>query len=301
MKKVKVSKIVSNQEFKQMQSYKSYVENEQQKKSVKKMLLARVKKVYGEKYYDLKEGTRKMLDMMCWLAAERGYFYARDRYFGDRYRISDRTARRELKTLREAGIIITVYRKAKRGNGRGCPLHLFVDHPYFDYWIDFLQIDFQPCVQTDVQIENTETPCESKDEKPKNISTYDLTLKTFIKHNKRKEDVSLNSDFVPSYVPERFILAVQPFFGEAKEIYRLWGKVRLAHKISRLDTPVEELLSLVIQTFKGSVFAYKQKRVKKAFTGYFFGSLRNVFAAAKRREVFHNNSTHPLFYNFLEA
>ncbi|MFC3882509.1 transcriptional regulator, partial [Bacillus songklensis] len=86
-----------------------------------------------------------------------------------------------------------------------------------------------------------------------------------------------------------------------KEIYRLWGKVRLAHKISRLDTPVEELLSLVIQTFKGSVFAYKQKRVKKAFTGYFFGSLRNVFAAEKRREVFNSHPTHPLFYNFLKA
>jgi hypothetical protein len=292
-----VSKIVSNQEFKQMVSYKSYTDNEQQKQSVKKMLLARVREAYGDKYYRLKQGTKDAIDMMCWFASERGFVFAGDDYLGDRHDVSDRTIRNVAKTLRNKGLIMTVYRSSTKHNGRGCPIHLFVDHPYFDYWTSLLQVEFQ----AHFQAENAEPPCESKEEEPKNIPTYDLTLKTFIKHNKRKEDAFLNSDFVPSYVPERFVLAVQPFFGEAKEIYRLWGKVRLAHKISRLDTPVEELLSLVIQTFKGSVFAYKQKRVKKAFTGYFFGSLRNVFAAAKRREVFHNNSTHPLFYNFLEA
>lgn len=296
-----VSKIVSNQEFKQMDSYKLYAKNEQQKKAVKKMLLAHVKEAYGDVYYDLKQGTRDAIDMMCWFAAERGYVYAGAEYLANRYGISARTIGRVAKILRDVGLIITVYRKAKKGNGRGCPMHLFVDHPYFAYWTSFLQLDFQRDVQTNVQTENEGIPCESKEEPKKNVPTYYLTLNTFIKHNKRKEDGVLDYEFVPSYVPKRFILAVQPFFGEAKEIYRLWGKVRLAHKISRLDTPVEELLSLVIQAVKGSVFAYKQKRVKKAFTGYFFGSLRNVFAAAKRRETFHNDPTNPIFYNFLEA
>ncbi|HWO75583.1 MAG TPA: transcriptional regulator [Bacillus sp. (in: firmicutes)] len=298
---MKVSKIVSNPEFQHMDSSKPYTKNEGQKKTVKNMLLARVKGAYGDTYYNLKQGTRSAIDMMCWFAAERGYVYAGDDYLGERYDIADRTVRRVAKMLRDVGLIVTVYRKAKNNNGRGCPMHLFVDHPYFERWISFLQIDFRPNVQTDVQTENEEIPCESKDESTKKFPTYDLTLNTFIKHNKRKEDVLLNSDFVPSYVPERFILAVQPFFKDAKEIYRLWGKVRLAHKISRLDTPVEELLALVIQTFKGSVFAYKQNKVKKAFTGYFFGGLRNVFAAAKRREAFQHQSNHPLFYNFLEA
>jgi hypothetical protein len=150
---------------------------------------------------------------------------------------------------------------------------------------------------------DSQNKCESKKEPIENDKETDNLVKTNnIKiNNKRKDDSILNSDFVPSYVSESFISAVKPFFNDAKEIYRLWGKVRLAHKISRLDTPVEELLPLVIQAFKGSVFAYKQNKVKKAFTGYFFGGLRNVFAAAKRREAFQHQSDHPLFYNFLEA
>lgn len=298
---MKVSKIVSNPEFQHMDNSKTYTKNETQKKTVKNMLLARVKDAYGDTYYNLKQGTRGAIDMMCWFAAERGYVYAGDDYLGERYDIADRTVRRVAKMLRDVGLIVTVYRKAKNNNGRGCPMHLFVAHPFFEKWISFLQIDFRPDVQTDVQTENEEIPCESKDKPVKKIPTYDLTLNTFIKYNKRKEDVFLNSDFVPSYVPEDFILTLQPFFNDAKGIHRLWGKVRLAHKISRLDTPVEELLPLVIQIFKGSVFAYKQNKVKKAFTGYFFGGLRNVFAAEKRRESFQNQSSNPLFYNFLEA
>jgi hypothetical protein len=298
---MKISKIVSNPEFQHMDNSKPYTENEAQKKTVKNMLLARVKDAYGDTYYNLKQGTRSAIDMMCWFSAERGYVYAGDDYLGERYDIADRTVRRVAKMLRDVGLIVTVYRKAKNNNGRGCPMHLFVDHPYFAKWISFLQIDFRTDVQTDVQTENEKVPCESKDKSIKKVPTYDLTLNTFIKHNKRKKDVFLTSDFVPFYVPESFILAVQPFFNDAKEIHRLWGKVRLAHKMSRLDTPVEELLALAIQTFKGSVFAYKQNKVKKAFTGYFFGGLRNVFAAAKRRETFQQQSDHPLFYNFLEA
>lgn len=280
-----------------MEGYKLYAKNEPEKKTIKRTLVVGVREVYGDQYYDLKQGTRDAIDMMCWFAAERGYVYAGDDYLGQRYNISDRTVRRVAKMLRDAGLIITVYRKAKNSNGRGCPVHLFVNHPYFEYWTSFLQID----VQTHVQTENVEIPCESKEETSKNVSTYDLTLNTFIKYNKRQKEVFLGSDFVPSYIPEHFILTVQPFFRDAKEIYRLWGKVRLAHKISSLSMPVEELLPLVIKAFKGSVFAYKQNKVKKAFTGYFFGSLRNMFATVKRRETFHENTTNSLFYNFLEA
>ncbi|MFC3883306.1 transcriptional regulator, partial [Bacillus songklensis] len=204
-----VSKIVSNQEFKQMVSYHPYAENESQKQSMKKTLLARVREAYEDKYYRLKQGTKDAIDMMCWFASERGFVFAGDDYLGDRHDVSDRTIRNVAQKLRKKGLILTVYRRSTKHNGRGCPIHLFVDHPYFDYWTSLLRIEFQ----ADFQAEKNETPCETKEEPKKNISTYDLTLKTFNKHNKRKEDHFLDSDFVPSYVPERFILAVQPFFG----------------------------------------------------------------------------------------
>jgi hypothetical protein len=297
-----INRLVSTQEFNQMQSYKVYANNRQEQQVVKLKLLEVVKKAYGDSYYRLKQGTKDAIEMMCWLAADRGFFFIEDKTLADRYGVSDKTIRNIEKTLRKNNVIMTVYRRSTKQNGLGNQVHLFVDHPYFDYWVNFLQLDeIMPQFQADFLPENQETPCESKTEDKKKISTYDLTLNNFIKHNKRKEDNFLNSDFVPSYVPERFILAVQPFFENAQEIYRLWGKVRLAHKISRLDMPVEELLPLVIQAFKGSVFAYKHNKVKKAFTGYFFGSLRNMFAAAKRREYFHNGHTNSIFYNFLEV
>ena len=297
-----VNRMVSNPEFNQMMSYAEYAKNRREQQDMKGILLAIVKEAYGDSYDRKKQETKNAIDMMCWLAADRGFFFIEDKTLADQYGVTDRTIRGIEKTLREKNVIVTVYRRSSKQNGLGNQVHLFVDHPYFEHWVELLQLDeFFPQFQSDFQPENTEKPCESKTEPKKTISTYNLTLNTFIKNNKRKEDVFLNSDFVPSYVPEHFISAVQPFFGEAKEIHRLWGKVRLAHKISRLDMPVEELLPLVIQAFKGSVFAYKHNKVKKAFTGYFFGCLRNMFAAAKRRESFHNGPTNSLFYNFLEA
>jgi hypothetical protein len=297
-----VNRLVSNPEFYQMMSYAEYTKNRREQQDMKGILLEVVKKAYGDSYDRKKQATKDAIDMMCWLAADRGFFFIEDKTLAERYGVTDRTIRDIEKTLREKNVIVTVYRRSSKQNGLGNQVHLFVDHPYFDYWVNLLQLDeFFPHLQPHLQPESLEKPCESKEEPQKNVSTYDLTLNNFIKYNKRKDEDFLNSDFVPSYVPERFILTVQPFFKDAKQIYRLWGKVRLSYKMSRLDVPVEELLSLVIQAFKGSVFAYKQNKVKKAFTGYFFGCLRNMFAAAKRRESFHNNPTNSLFYNFLET
>ena len=297
-----VNRMISNPEFDQMMSREEYAKNRREQQDMKGILLEVVKNAYGDSYDRKKQATKNAIDMMCWLAADRGFFFIEDKTLAERYGVTDRTIRDIERTLREKNVIVTVYRRSSKQNGLGNQVHLFVDHPYFDYWVNLLQLDeFFPQFQPNFQPESLEKPCESKEEPQKNVSTYNLTLNNFIKYNKRKDEDFLSSDFVPSYVPERFILAVQPFFKDAKQIYRLWGKVRLSYKMSRLDVPVEELLSLVIKTFKGSVFAYKQNKVKKAFTGYFFGSLRNVFAAVKRRETFHSDSTNPLFYNFLEA
>ncbi|MFC3882372.1 transcriptional regulator, partial [Bacillus songklensis] len=209
-----VNRLISTQEFNQMQSYKEYAKNRREQQTMKEKLVEVVKEAYGDSYDRKKQETKNAIDMMCWLAADRGYFFIEDKTLAKRYGVSDRTIRGIEETLREKNVIVTVYRRSSKQNGLGNQVHLFVDHPYFDYWVEFLQLDeFLPDFQPDFQPENPEKPCESKEEPKKNVSTYDLTLKTFIKHNKRKEDHFLDSDFVPSYVPERFILAVQPFFG----------------------------------------------------------------------------------------
>jgi hypothetical protein len=141
----------------------------------------------------------------------------------------------------------------------------------------------------------------SKDESLKTKKETFNLLKPSIKiNNIRKEnDRFLDHKYVPSIVPKVFTEAVKPFFNNAKEIYRLWGKTRLAHQISGLNTPLEDLIDIAIKAFNESVFAYKQNRVKKAFTGYFFGTLRGMFAIEKRREVL-NESERPTYLTYLD-
>jgi hypothetical protein len=290
-----VSKIVSIQEFKQMKSYKSYAKNQSQQQTEKKRLLKLVQESYGDKYYRLKKGTKEAIDMMCWFAVERGFVYAGDVYLADRYDVSDRTIRNVAKELRKMGRIVTVYRRSTKHNGRGCPIHLFVDHPYFEYWTSFFDLQFQ----ANFQAENVEKPYESKDKEQKKDSTYNLTNKSFI-YNKRKESPTyLDYQYVPSVVPKAFTEAVRLFFNDAKEIYRLWGKTRLAHQISGLNMPLEDLTDITIEAFNESIFAYKQNRVKKDFIGYFFGTLRGMFIVEKRREAL-IRSERPTYLTYLD-
>ena len=289
-----VSKLISTDEFKKMISHEVYAENHKQQQDMKLILLKAVKEVYGERYLRLKESTRNAIDMMCWFASERGFFFAKDTYFADRYDVSSKTIRNIAKELREAGVLFTIYRRSSTQNGRGPAVHLFVDHPYYAHWMKLLNLkEFQ----TDCQAENAETPCESKDESEKKDATSYITLLKSFK-TLRKEEPVLDHTFTPSHVPQKFVDTVKIFYGEAKDIYHFWGKTMLAYQISRLDVPLEEIVHVAIQSFKESIFAQKQKRIKGSFEGYFFGTLRNMFTIEKRKEIMKD---HPIFYNFLES
>ncbi|MCJ7992638.1 hypothetical protein MUB15_31965 [Priestia sp. OVS21] len=70
--------------------------------------------------------------------------------------------------------------------------------------------------------------------------------------------------------------------------------------MSGIDKPLEDLVSISVQSFKETIFAYKRKRIKNTFTAYFFGTLRGQFTIERRREV-QRNSDSVLFYNVLKA
>jgi len=289
-----VSRIITHEEFLHMTNYQSYAERSHQKKEMKKILLEKVMRTYGDTFYRLKEGTRKAIDMLCFFAAERGFVYASDQYLGERYEVSDRTVRNVLAMLRKKGLIVTVYRGLSNHNGRGCPMHLFVDHPYFKNWNNYLNLeDFQE----DCQSENAETACGSKDSEEKKDSTNNLTINSLNKL--RTRSVHLSAEFTPSIVPEDFKNTVRVFFNDAKEIHDIWKKACLANKISGLNVPSEDIMPVILQAFKEAIYALKQNKIKKDFQGYFFGTLRGMLALEARRK--HFNPEHPLYYNFLEA
>lgn len=164
---------VETDQFNQMISFTPYANNKQEKKKIKYTLLDRIQEGLGNKWNRLKEGTRQAFDMICFLGAELGFVYASDEYLAERHDISDRTVRNRLKELEELGQVIKVHRRTKRCNGRGKPIYLFVNHPYFDYWVKLLGINLED-FQTDFQTKNAENPCESNGQGPEKVLTYSL-------------------------------------------------------------------------------------------------------------------------------
>ncbi len=286
-------KILSHSEFQKLQHYKPYAVNHSEQQKTKLILFNPIKAAYGDKFYRLKKGTQQSIEMLCWFSAEKGFCFASDDYFAKRFNVTGKTIRNIFKQLRDYGLVYTVYRRSSTQNGLGTPVHLFVKHPYFKQWTELLQLaDFQP----DFQPENTEIPCESKADKPGKDSTKYLSFNKKILKTLRK-NIRLDETFTPKNVPKRFVEAVIPFVSEAKEIYLLWKKALMTYRQSNLADPIEFYVDITIDAFKQTVFAYKQRIIKKDFNGYFYGTLMNMFTYQKRKESLNN---HPYFYNWLE-
>jgi hypothetical protein len=211
---------VETSHFKQMISYSPYVATSTEKKKVKYNLLDGIKEAVGDKWTRFKEGTRQAFDMICFLSAELGFFYAGGEYLAERHDISDRTVRNRLKELEELGQVIKVHRRARKCNGRGKPIYLFVNHPYFTYWVKLLGIDLSN-YHTDFQTENAGTPCGSKEDGAKIIPTYLLPSSLNNNH--------LNIKRIPyiKFVPKS-LQHYQAFFG--KKVKDLYSRVWLAAK-----------------------------------------------------------------------
>jgi hypothetical protein len=167
---------IETKQFNQMISYKPYAETKSEKKKVKFALLDSIKEVIGDKWDRLKEGTRQAFDMACFLSSELGFYYAGNEYMACKHDISERTMRYRLSELVKLGQVIKVHRRAKKCNGKGKPIYLFTNHPYFTYWVELLGIDLSN-FHTNCHTENAETSCESKDEGVKKVSTYSLPSK----------------------------------------------------------------------------------------------------------------------------
>ncbi|MFP3886594.1 hypothetical protein U8V97_14175 [Priestia filamentosa] len=162
--------LIFNDDFARMQNYESYTKTQDEQKQMKYKLLSIVESVFEDSYARLKPETRNAIDMICFLATDKGFVYAKDTYFAKEHNISTRTIRRVMKTLEDASKIVKGHRSSSKHNGRGAAVYFFVDHPCFTHWQQYFGFD----VQADVQAENAEIPCESKDEEVKKVSTYSL-------------------------------------------------------------------------------------------------------------------------------
>ena len=94
----------------------------------------------------------------------------------------------------------------------------------------------------------------------------------------------LDETFTPENVPNQFRDAVSPFFKSAKEIYKLYHRVLIAYKRSKIDKPIECVIDRAVQAFKETVFAQKSNKIKSTFEGYFYRIIESKLAVERRRE-----------------
>ncbi|MCY8231701.1 HTH domain-containing protein [Priestia endophytica] len=171
--------LIFSDDFARMQNYESYTRTQNEQKQMKYKLLSIIESVFGDSYARLKPETRDAIDMICFLATDKGFVYAKDTYFAEKHDVSARTIRRVMKTLEEAGKIVKAHRSSSKHNGRGAAVYFFVNHPCFAHWKTYFGFD----VQADVQADNAEIPCGSKGEEAKKVSTYSLPENHYIKNH----------------------------------------------------------------------------------------------------------------------
>ncbi|KAB2488088.1 hypothetical protein [Priestia endophytica] len=116
-----------------MKVYKSYVSTRAQQRKVKERLLEAIQGAYGENFYRLNKKTRAVIDEMCFLATDRGYFYAGGVYLVKKFDVGMKTIHNILKKVREAGQGYPVYPSGMKHDRRKGRVHSSTNHPYFTH------------------------------------------------------------------------------------------------------------------------------------------------------------------------
>jgi hypothetical protein len=211
---------VTMDEFQQMLAYRSFVSNEEEKQKVKMQLIQAVRHSYEDTWYRLKDGTKKVIDMLCWFAAEKGFVFAGDEYLADHYGVAVSTVRNVIKHMEKLGLIHKVYRTSTKHNGLGNRVLLFVNHEYFSYWNELLSLDYQ----AGCKAENAEIPTETRDGETKRVSTKDLS------YSKQENNNYIDSQKVVQFVMNR----IQDSMKKGKTIHYL------SSYVNRIVTSLEQ-------------------------------------------------------------
>lgn len=106
---------------------------------------------------------------------------------------------------------------------------------------------------------------------------------------------SFDFTFVSSSLPNEFITAVSPYFREAKQIYRMWSRLKLAAKKSNLCDQFADHIDEYVKAFKEALYIYKSTNLRVDIYGYMYGAWRNTSAVLARRI----NAECGDFYNWL--
>ncbi|MEH6867774.1 hypothetical protein, partial [Priestia megaterium] len=172
------TKKILNADFNYLQSTEPFTTSSYQKRQLKYQLLEKIELAFGDRYDNLKQGTKDTLEHMCFLASDKGYFYATSMYFAEKHSVGKSTVDRVFKFLCDAQIMVKRNRPSSKQNGLGSPVYFFVNHPYFNKWSHYFSFN----EKANEKAENASIPCESKSLPDKKVSTYYLPYNNLNNH-----------------------------------------------------------------------------------------------------------------------
>lgn len=216
--------------YERIQTYQSFADVEEMDQAVRGFL-------YIHKS-SLSEGALKVLHFI-WRHSVKvvGVSFAKYQTIADSVGLSKRTVIRAVQHFEKSGFLKKI--ATARMNGKQ-GVNLLIIQPFSS--VDELKNKMSP-----QEVTPSVTPIKAEIKQQSLCENYQINDKGL---DMNKE---LDNSFLPNSVHPQFIEVASPFF-YAIDIYKLWQRVLIAYRKCKLEKPLDDLMEIVVSSFKHSVF-----------------------------------------------
>lgn len=228
---------ISSKEFDYLTSLDPVLPKDDRKgyKSLKYALMDTVEGVFGDRWHNLKEGTRQAIEYICFLSLDRGFAFPSPEHLRKKFGIGVSTVYRNMEPLIESGVVIRRNFSSKKHNGCGNAIYIFTNHPMFEQISNYLCLDEKANENANEKADEAEIPHESKEVGVLRAPT--LPLPTHYQKQKHNNDIHINVlpdsrsteiKRIVKYVPKVINDLYANIFGES--LRNIWVKIAQAFK-----------------------------------------------------------------------
>jgi hypothetical protein len=258
-----VTLLVSNHQFKNMQSSKTLEMNQRERQKLKWKFIDLIKSKIDIRWNRAKKVLR-VIDEIIYKATDRGYSFNGRETLAEKCKVSLSTVDKAIKLVKQSGEVLVAYRHNPASNGYKTPIIILKQHENFTYLNELLGLENN----VENKVGNAGKPASPIDEGTKKVSTYILpTLKQEI---------------------NKYIKNPQ----ESKIIQYVTNRIHDAMKtgtITFLSSYVDRIVRTLEQT---AIFEANKREQTK---------IKQREAAAKEFAIIMNKVKHPVKYNWLEV
>lgn len=244
----------------------------------------------------LSEGTFNVLKFI-WKHSVKvvGVSFAKHDTIAEAVQLSRRTVIRAVKKLEDLGILKKI--PTARMNGKQ-GVNILVLQPFeaIDHQLNKMSPQDVTVPVTPIKARNKQSSlCGNKNNnKPTNVinsenSTLNFSDDAEIQPPQPNINIEANTawkmdiSFIPASVNKEFVQATQPFLNPI-EIYKLWNRVLIAYNKVNLKRDLHDIMDLVINAFKQTIFRKKMNMITSTFEGYFYSVVYKMLSEEKQKE-----------------